>query len=233
MFEEFYASPWQHPILLWVAPVVFLFFIPRADGTGRSRFFVRYLRIFTVLTILDPLVTGPLLSAVDLPTGVSDKLMILFVILGDLRFFAIIEHFSCAAEQVGSARGWLRAIGWSLVVPILQLGLIGFFPGQFAEARYTYLAYEVLFVVLALVFRFVILPRRTMSEQVRLWLNAVCHYALAYYGLWATADVVILSGFDAGFALRVIPNQLYYSFFLPFVFWKAPAALKLQTPVTV
>ena len=186
-----------------------------------------------MLTILDPLVTGPLLAAVELPTGVSDKLMILFVILGDLRFFAVIEHFSGAPEQVGRLRGWLQAIGWSLLVPVLQLGLITFFSAQFAEARYTYLAYELLFVALALIFRFVILPRRTMSEEVRLWLNAVCQYALVYYGLWATADVVILSGFDAGFGLRVIPNQLYYSFFLPFVFWKAPAALKLRSAVTV
>lgn len=232
MFEEFYVSSWQHPILLWVAPALFLFLIPRGQGPENARFFSRYLGFFTVLTMLDPLITGPVLSALRPSSGVSDKVMILFVILGDLRFFAIVEHFSGPADQVGGSRRWLRALGWSLLVPVLQLGLIESLPELFSEVRYTFLAYEVLFFALALVFRFVILPRRTMTTQVRAWLNSVCQYVLVYYGLWATADLVILAGVDAGFGLRVIPNQLYYSFFLPFVCWTAPDILKLRKAAT-
>jgi hypothetical protein len=41
----------------------------------------------------------------------------------------------------------------------------------------------------------------------------------AYYGLWAAADVLILCGVDAGWPVRLVPNQLYYGFFVPFV-WR-------------
>ena len=45
-------------------------------------------------------------------------------------------------------------------------------------------------------------------------------YLAAYYGLWAAADVLILSGVDAGWPVRLVPNQLYYGFFVPFVWWR-------------
>ena len=43
-------------------------------------------------------------------------------------------------------------------------------------------------------------------------------YVLVYYGLWASADVLILSGVDAGWLLRVVPNQLYYALWTAFVY---------------
>ena len=39
-------------------------------------------------------------------------------------------------------------------------------------------------------------------------------------GFWSD----ILAGSDLGWALRVIPNQLYYSFCVPFVWWRFFAA---------
>ena len=42
----------------------------------------------------------------------------------------------------------------------------------------------------------------------------------AYYGLWAAADVLILCGVDAGWLVRLVPNQLYYGLFVPFVWWR-------------
>ena len=43
------------------------------------------------------------------------------------------------------------------------------------------------------------------------WMRQVSQFVLLYYGLWATADAIILAaGSDLGFALRVIPNTLYY-----------------------
>jgi hypothetical protein len=39
----------------------------------------------------------------------------------------------------------------------------------------------------------------------------VSRFVLLYYGLWACADAIILAtGADFGFGLRVIPNVLYY-----------------------
>jgi hypothetical protein len=50
----------------------------------------------------------------------------------------------------------------------------------------------------------------------------VASFEIVQYALWALADVLILSGMSWGFLLRIVPNSLYYAFFLPFVWWTAP-----------
>jgi hypothetical protein len=55
-------------------------------------------------------------------------------------------------------------------------------------------------------------------------LRAVLGYVVAYYALWASADVLILAGVDFGWGLRVLPNQLYYSFFVPFAYLRVARA---------
>jgi hypothetical protein len=46
---------------------------------------------------------------------------------------------------------------------------------------------------------------------------------MVYYTLWGTADAVILAtGSDVGFGLRVLPNLLYYGGFVAAVVWLAP-----------
>jgi hypothetical protein len=49
------------------------------------------------------------------------------------------------------------------------------------------------------------------------YLRAVTAYVAAYYGLWALSDVLILAGVEWAWGLRAVPNQLYYAFFVPFV----------------
>jgi hypothetical protein len=86
-----------------------------------------------------------------------------------------------------------------------------------------WLLYELAFLTLALVWRSVLVPRWTAEQapRRRSFLRDVLAYAATYYALWASADVLIMVfGVDAGWALRVVPNQLYYSFFVPFVFWR-------------
>ena len=43
-------------------------------------------------------------------------------------------------------------------------------------------------------------------------------YVATYYFLWASCDILILLGFEEGWGLRMIPNQLYYAFWIPFVY---------------
>ena len=53
------------------------------------------------------------------------------------------------------------------------------------------------------------------------FLRRVCAYVIAYYGLWASCDALWLAtSLDVAWLLRVLPNQLYYAFFVPFV-WLA------------
>jgi hypothetical protein len=74
--------------------------------------------------------------------------------------------------------------------------------------------------VAALVLRTWIVPARVPAATPRLqaYLRTVLAYVAIYYALWATADVIILAGFDLGWALRMLPNQLYYAFFVPFAY---------------
>jgi hypothetical protein len=44
--------------------------------------------------------------------------------------------------------------------------------------------------------------------------------------LWASADVIILAGVDAGFGLRLAPNIMYYVGFVPFAWLTAPEELR-------
>jgi hypothetical protein len=60
----------------------------------------------------------------------------------------------------------------------------------------------------------------------RAFVAALFGYAAAYYVLWLAADVLtVVAGLDVGWALRMVPNQLYYAFWVPFAhfrFFSAP-----------
>ena len=46
-----------------------------------------------------------------------------------------------------------------------------------------------------------------------------------YYGLWATADLLILgTGSDLGYLLRMLPNLLYYGGLIAVIGFLAPRA---------
>lgn len=224
MFEAFYQSVWQHPLLLWLAPIVF-FFVLAKKRHASDPFLFQYFWWFTFLTILDPLMTGPVLQLSQAPSWVAQVVSIFFVVLGDLRFFALVEHYGHPGPPGGRSR-WTSALLLALLVPVLQAVLIEMFEESFSNVRMTYLVYEVMFFIVAAVFRFVVLRKRTIRSDTKNWLGVLCHYVMLYYGLWAAADVLILSGYDLGFGLRVVPNLLYYGLFLPFAFWTAPQSKK-------
>jgi hypothetical protein len=224
MFEAFYRSFYQHPLLLWVAPLAFVFVLAKKRRSS-DPFLFQYLWWFTFLTLLDPLMTGPVVKMSAATAGVVQAIGIFFVILGDLRFFALIEHFGYPGPPGGKSR-WKSAVTLSLIVPVLQAVLIEVYQESFNDPRLTYLVYEVMFFVVASSFRFFVLPKRAIRKETRDWLAWLCSYVMLYYALWAVADVLILSGADFGYGLRVLPNLLYYGLFLPFVFWTAPISKK-------
>jgi hypothetical protein len=92
-----------------------------------------------------------------------------------------------------------------------------------------FLVYEAMFFVLALVIYAAVLPKRLagVDPDLARWVKLLTLFELMQYGLWATADVLILSGVtEPGYLLRVVPNTLYYGAFLPFAWVTAPAALR-------
>ena len=53
------------------------------------------------------------------------------------------------------------------------------------------------------------------------FLRDAAAFAGVYYALWASADLLItFGGLDAGWAIRIVPNQLYYAFWIPFVYFR-------------
>ena len=91
-------------------------------------------------------------------------------------------------------------------MPVLSGVIQKSLPIEWQLPRVLYLVYEVLFLVVLVVFNM----RNSLSSVRKLSL-----YVGLYYAFWVLADIVILAwNWDVGFAIRVIPNLLYYSGFM-------------------
>jgi hypothetical protein len=224
-WKALYESPTQSVWSLVVLPAVFLGWLAlrgrRAAGPvepAAAGFVRRWAVVFALVALVDPIATGPL----GLP-------LLPFVLLGDFRVFALV----LAVMHPTRARGGvlLEAAAWTFVVPAFAYGttkLVEAVAGAQASTM-LWIVYEAGFVTLADAFVLWVLPRRVDAdrEPVRRYVRAVLGFVVLYYVLWALADVLTLNGVDAGWALRMLPNQLYYGLFVPFAyvrFFSAEAA---------
>jgi len=208
-WETFYRGDLQGLWSLVVAPALFLLALPwlrpRAMGADpRAAGFVHGWAVaFALETIVDPVAVGV--------GGVS---MVPFVLLGDFRVFLLL--LGVLEPEQPLARTFARAAAWTLVVPVLALSLYRLargISGPLPEQA-LWLIYECAFVALALWWRARVARVRPRAER---FLRTVLAYVATYYGLWAVADVLIMAGRDVGWAVRVIPNQLYYGLWVPVV----------------
>jgi hypothetical protein len=230
-FLDFYKSDLQAVYALCVVPLLFLawlLFSPVAQAMARGeawrRFVYVYCIVFSVETMLDPFATGPLvrwLGAGD--TGLGTAILLTFVLLGDFRVYLLI--FRLARLDTPFASVLAQSAAWTFIVPVFAFAvdsaLHALRPGL--PSQTIWLVYELAFLGIALWLRSVGIDRITTATTlaIRHGLKAVAGYVAVYYALWATADVVIMVlGLDIGWALRVVPNQLYYAFFLPFVYFQ-------------
>ena len=229
-YEAFYKSDLQGFVALVFVPALFLLYLLFGPRPAPSRGvvpdaapFVRaWALVFTIETILDPIGAGLLprwLGLADAP--IATWILIVFVLLGDFRIFLLVFRLARPASSLIAVSG--EAAAWTLVVPITAYvvhgALAAMVPGLPAQS--IWLVYELAFTGLAMFFRFVRLPRLVARGPRCGYLEDIFEYALAYYLLWAAADVLIIfAGFDVGWALRVVPNQLYYSFTTPFAYFR-------------
>ncbi|HVH18933.1 MAG TPA: hypothetical protein VNF72_11575 [Myxococcota bacterium] len=211
----FYHSDLQSLWLPMLIPFLFLLYLVsggRPAGPTRVRFLHVWALLFTVETLIDPIATGPLTRALHFDGVALYAWIFVFVWLGDFRVLWL--HFADAGDAPDPRGAARPAAALACLVPVTTGALYAPVWMGFVEApsQVLWLIYEVLFFALALWLR-----ARTANPALRaIWL-----YVLAYYALWASADVLILFGVDLGWALRVLPNQLYYAFFVPFVWWRA------------
>lgn len=223
-WEALYRSQAQGVYALVVLPALFLVALVArgfAPGPGVEPFDARFVRAWAVafglLALADPILTGP----VGWP-------LLPFVLLGDYRVFALVLVVMHPGRERAGAL--LEAAAWTLVVPPIAYGVyrgLEALRGPLPETV-LWLVYEVAFALLATGILVRLVPRRVGIERgrVRRYLRAVLGLVVLYYALWAAADVAILSGRDWGWALRMLPNQLYYGVFVPFAYalFFAPAS---------
>jgi hypothetical protein len=231
-WQALYASDAQAVWAQWLVPALFLGFLaPRGPAVGgvapgAARFMRAYAIVFALETMLDPFAGGPLVRWAGLAGGgVQTAVMVLFVLLGDFRVFLLAMVLAApAADGRLGAREVGEACAWTLIVPIVAIvgeaivrTMVVVPPEQSI-----WIVYEIAFVVMALAWRHAIVSARVPAERagVRAYLHAVWGYVAVYYALWAIADLLIVGGFDVGWALRLVPNQLYYAWYLPFVYWR-------------
>lgn len=212
IWASFYAGEFQGLWALSVPPALWLVWMlvgtssPGAGAEPRAAAFVRaWALVFTVETILDPL----LITWAGLP-------MLPFVLIGDFRVFLLV--FAVARPETILWPAVLKAALWTAIVPGVAYG--GWYAvettGGPLHAQTLWLTYELCFLALALWMRARWLPAQ--RSRAGRYLRAVLAYVAAYYALWAAADVLILSGVELGWLLRVVPNQLYYVFWVPVAF---------------
>ena len=229
-WELLYNSSAQGLWALVVLPILFLGWLAIRGHSSNpgveplaAGFVRRWAMVFALLALIDLVATGPL----GLP-------LVPFVLLGDFRVFALVL---VVMQPTRSRRAvLLEAAAWTVIVPAFAYGTIKLVERVAIPqpATMLWLVYEVGFIVLADLLVTWLIPRRVASdrEPVRRYVRAVLGFVVLYYALWALADVLILSGQDRGWALRMLPNQLYYGLLVPFAyarFFSATAASSTST----
>lgn len=231
-WHAFYDSDWQAVYGLQVLPALFLGWLlatgrwRASAGESRDARFVRlYALGFSVETLVDPVATGPLLGALDWGATGGTVVGLLFVLLGDFRVFLLL--FALSDDGAPRSVPVKRALAFAPLVAVGGFALnaalgaaLGALPGQVL-----WLCHELLFVAMALWLRHNVVSSRLAPAAVvrRAALQRITSFVALYYALWATCDVLILAGLDAGWLLRVIPNQLYYAVWVPFVYFSLGA----------
>jgi hypothetical protein len=200
LFESFYQSPFQHPILLWVVNLLGTVLALRLLGRvppPRSSKLRTFVLIWALVSALDAWLSADQVFGIGvLPAPFSSIIPFLFVWAGDYRIFLALDGMVPK----------LRALLASLVVP----GLAGvFLLGK--SPRILFLSYELMFLAWLILYSKLTGPHRSLLAR------PIRNLALMFYTLWAIADVLILilpsPWNDLGFGVRVIPNALYYGAF--------------------
>jgi hypothetical protein len=227
-WADFYQSDAQSVYALWIAPAFFLLYwllsrpYKRVGVEPRAAWFLNvYAPLFTIESVADPYVTGPLLRQLGIEGIDATACMVAFVLIGDFRVFLLL--FYVMAPERGTVRALTRAARWTMVVPLLAVGALYALQNRYGElpSQSIWILYELGFVAMAVFLDVAVIPARfdLRRFEVQQYLRTLVRYVALYYALWATADLLILRrNADWAWALRVIPNQLYYGFWMPFAY---------------
>lgn len=218
-WKSIYDSGYHHPLVAYLVGLAFVLVLAR-----RLPFLYGYLVVFTVEILADATATGAW-SSVPLGTPAYTFWSVLFIVLGDFRYFFLAERMIDLDEPI--TRALVVAACTSLVVPLVT-GILQRAMGL--DTRELYMIYEAPMAVIVLAldrFRF---QKRIADPEVRVFVHRVSVLFATLYAGWAACDLLLYTGFPIGHVLRVIPNVLYYGAFIPFVYYAAPDSMKSLAP---
>ncbi len=205
-FRQIYDSAWHHPGVAFAGGALVLLW------TYKTRLpHWRAMMALQLVMMIDALCTGTL-SPIPTGSAWNQVASVSFVLFGDARFFFLL--FQSAGTK---PRAVVLAILTGLGIPIASYLLQTLLPSWLPTPRHLFVTYELLFCGLALFL--LLLLSRVPQHPMQRWLRMLSSFQLWQYGLWTCADLLILRGIDTGFALRLIPNTMYYVLFVPFVAW--------------
>jgi hypothetical protein len=210
-----YDSGWHHPFAAYVAGLLLLLALAR-----RLSFLHGYLAVFLVTILADATVTGAW-SPVALGTPQYTVFSVLFIILGDLRYFLLAERVTRPRDTLLETLRF--SVPMSLLMPVTT-GIMSRTLPFMADSRVLYAVYELAMVVIVLGLDRYRFGNRVVDTSLRRWVHEVSLLFAALYFGWGACDLLILAGVEFGHVLRIIPNVLYYAAFLPFVLWRSPGS---------
>lgn len=212
LWKRIYESPWHNPGFFWLAGALFIGALALKTGGLRG-----FLIFFGVEILADCTLTGGL-TPIPEKSWLGTPVSVLFVLLGDLRYLLLIETARRGETRLMPALP--RAAALSLLVPLLTFGARLVLPSVFDPPRPFFLLYESLFFLLALG-QGALTLRGPLGPAARPFVISLVAFEMGQYGLWAFSDVLLLAGVSQANLLRIVPNSMYYAFFLPFVWWRA------------
>lgn len=230
-WQAAYYSDLQSLWSLWVMPLAFLAWraaVPvdpsRAVAPEAARFVAGVTLFFAFATMVDPASTGPLAKSEGIAgTWRATAILFFFVLLGDFRVLLLVAGVARPERSLGAQLAWAGRM--TLIVPVLAG--VTYFPAKALvpdlHGQILWMIYEAGFFSLCLVLSRRWLPTAlgddARSRPRRRYLRALFGFSAAYYALWLTADVfIVLAELDLGWAIRMVPNQLYYAFWVPFAY---------------
>ena len=215
--KALYDHAYHHPGVTYLVGLMLLFAIAR-----QLPFLYGYLVVFLLTILADATVTGAI-SPVPMDSNAYTVLSVVFIILGDFRYFLLAERVTRPGDSL--SRTLLFSAPVTMIMP-LSTGIMTRTLSFMADTRVLYIVYESAMVVLVLGLEYLRFGKRPVDSNVKRWVREVSWlFAVLYFG-WAFSDVLILMGIEVGHLLRIVPNVLYYGAFLVVVFVRAPASMR-------
>lgn len=230
-WQSAYYSELQTVWALLVVPIAFLAWRAasptdpaRACVPDAAGFVSRATLAFAVLTMVDPLSTGLLAKRDGIDgTFAATAILFFFVLLGDFRVLLLAIGVARPDRSLRENLGW--ASGMTLLVPVfagVTYGVLGWLVDDL-HGQVLWMVYEAGFLLLCVALSRRWIPRSLgddLGARPKVdYLRALFGYSAAYYALWLGADVLITAGgLDLGWGVRIVPNQLYYAFWVPFAY---------------